>query len=88
MYMFGIHNISTADVTKILRYPGQALDHDTAHSLDVLGGFRMVGLRAYMESYMARTALTTLRDFPDQSKDLLDLSLDSFPFVSPLPLTQ
>ena len=47
----------------------------------------MVELQPYLESCMARTAPTTLRNFPDQSTDLLKLSLDysllSFPCPSP-----
>ena len=65
----GIHNISIAAIAKVLRYPGHALDHDTARSLDVLGGVKMVKLYTYMQSCMARTALTTLRNLPSDSAE-------------------
>ena len=33
-----IKQISTAAVVKILRFPGHALDYDSAHALEQLGG--------------------------------------------------
>ena len=85
----GIKNISTAAITKILRFPGKSLDYDSAHAMEELGGLSMIHLDAYMRSCMVRAGHKTVKGFDAQADHLLTCRLKiscSSTYIPPIVL--